>query len=139
MTMKQADLDLTKVMVLLQRRYNFIREIHKLTKELADALARNDDVSTSMILQMRAEEMGKADDCKDELWRLGEHDRKAQEKLRLLILSEPQEDAGEDLEEKKIFEIRRKTQAMIDEIREIDQRLSQKLAGEKSYYEKAAR
>ena len=55
--MKQTELDVTKVMVLLQRRYNDIREIHKLTKELAEALARNDDVSTSMILQMRAEEM----------------------------------------------------------------------------------
>ncbi|MCI8853976.1 MAG: hypothetical protein HFI31_07740 [Lachnospiraceae bacterium] len=137
--MKQTELDVTKVMVLLQRRYNDIREIHKLTKELAEALARNDDVSTSMILQMRAEEMGKADNCTNEIWQLGENDRKAQEKLRLLVVSEPGEDAGENLEEKKIFEIRRKTQAMIDEIREIDQRLSQKLAGEKSYYEKAAR
>ena len=137
--MRQAELDLTKLMVLLQRRYNFIREIHKLTKELEEALARNDDVSTSMILQMRAEEMGKADDCADAIWRLGENDRKAQERLRLLMLSEPQEDSGEEPEEKKIFEIRRKTQSMIEEIREIDQRLSQKLAGEKSYYEKAAR
>lgn len=137
--MRQAELDLAKLMVLLQRRYNFIREIHKLTKELEEALVRNDDVSTSMILQMRAEEMGKADDCTDMIWRLGEDDRKAQERLRLLMLSEPQEDAGEEPEEKKIFEIRRKTQTMIDEIREIDQRLSQKLAGEKSYYEKAAR
>lgn len=137
--MGQAQLDLTKLMVLLQRRYNFIREIHKLTKELEEALVRNDDVSTSMILQMRAEEMGKADDCTDTIWRLGEDDRKAQERLRLLMLSEPQEDSGEEPEEKKIFEIRRKTQTMIDEIREIDQRLSQKLAGEKSYYEKAAR
>lgn len=137
--MEQAQLDLTKLMVLLQRRYNFIREIHKLTKELEEALVRNDDVSTSMILQMRAEEMGKADDCTDTIWRLGEDDRKAQERLRLLMLSEPQEDAGEEPEEKKIFEIRRKTQTMIDEIREIDQRLSQKLAGEKSYYVKAAR
>lgn len=137
--MRQAELDLTKLMVLLQRHYNFIREIHKLTKELEEALARNDDVSTSMILQMRAEEMGKADDCADAIWRLGENDRKAQERLRLLMLSEPQEDSGEEPEEKKIFEIRRKTQSMIEEIREIDQRLSQKLAGEKSYYEKAAR
>lgn len=137
--MKQTELDVTKVMVLLQRRYNNIREIYKLTKELEEALARNDDVSTSMILQMRAEEMGKADNCTNEIWQLGENDRKAQEKLRLLVVSEPGEDAGENLEEKKIFEIRRKTQAMIDEIREIDQRLSQKLAGEKSYYEKAAR
>ena len=137
--MKQTELDVTKVMVLLQRRYNDIREIHKLTKELAEALARNDDVSTSMILQMRAEEMGKADNCTNEIWQLGENDRKAQEKLRLLVISEPEEGMGESPEEKKIYEIRRKTQTIIDELREMDERLNRRLAGDKSYYGKQVR
>lgn len=39
-------LDVAKVMILLQRRYNFICEIRKITKDLEDALARNDEVST---------------------------------------------------------------------------------------------
>lgn len=134
--MAQTELDVKKVMILLQRRYNYIREISMQTKELEDSLARNDDVSTSLILQMRADGMAKADDCTDEIWRLAENDRKAQEKLRLLVMSEPKEGVGESPEEKKIYEIRRKTQTIIDELRETDERLSRKLAGEKSYYGK---
>ncbi|MCI8416952.1 MAG: hypothetical protein HFI33_05525 [Lachnospiraceae bacterium] len=134
--MAQTELDVKKVMILLQRRYNYIREISMQTKELEDSLARNDDVSTSLILQMRADGMAKADDCTDEIWRLAENDRKAQEKLRLLVMSEPKEGVGESPEEKKIYEIRRKTQTIIDELRETDKRLSRKLAGEKSYYGK---
>lgn len=132
--MAQAELDMTKVMVLLQRRYNVIREISKLSRELSEALSRNDDVSTSMVLQMRAEEMAKADECTRELWQLAGDDKKAQEQLRLLVMSELRENAGESPEEKKIYEIRRKTQTMIEEIRALDQRLSRKLAGDKSYY-----
>lgn len=137
--MAQAELDRTKVMVLLQRRYNVIREVGRLSRELSDALSRNDEVSTSMILQMRAEEMAKADECIHELWQLAGSDGKAQRELRLLVMSELKEGAGESPEEKKIYEIRRKTQDMIDEIRELDQRMSRKLAGERSYYEEQGR
>ncbi len=137
--MAQTELDVKKVMILLQRRYNYIREISMQTKELEDSLARNDDVSTSLILQMRADGMAKADDCTDEIWRLAENDRKAQEKLRLLVISEPEEGMGESPEEKKIYEIRRKTQTIIDELREMDERLNRRLAGDKSYYGKQVR
>lgn len=132
--MAQTALDVTKVMILLQRRYNFMREIRRLTGELEEALARNDEVSTSMVLQMRADEMAKADNCIHELWKLGGDDKKAQRRLCLLMMSEPDETASEDPEERKIYEIRRKTQTLIDELREIDRRLSRKLAGDKSYY-----
>ena len=120
-------LDVAKVMILLQRRYNFICEIRKITKDLEDALARNDEVSTGMVLQMRADEMAKADDCTDEIWNLAGTDKEAQMKLRLLMVSDPQEMVGESAEEKKIYEIRRKTRA-------VDKRLSRKLTGERSYY-----
>lgn len=132
--MAQAELDRAKVMILLQRRYNVIREISRLSRELSDALSRNDDVTTSMVLQMRAEEMAKADECIHEIWQLAGEDGKAQRELRLLIMSDFKEDAGESPEEKKIYEIRRKTQDIIDEVRSLDQRLSRKLAGDRSYY-----
>ncbi len=127
-------LDVAKVMILLQRRYNFICEIRKITRDLEDALARNDEVSTGMILQMRADEMAKADNCTDELWNLAGTDKEAQMKLRLLMVSDPQEMVGESVEEKKIYEIRRKTREIIEELRTVDKRLSRKLTGERSYY-----
>ena len=52
-----------KVMILVQRRLSLIQGISRLTAELADALSRRDEVSVNMLLQMRADEMGKLDEC----------------------------------------------------------------------------
>ena len=127
-------LDVTKVMILLQRRYSSIREIDLVTKELEEAFVRGDEVSAVMLLEMRADEMAKADDCTDEIWNLAGTDKEAQMKLRLLMVSDPQEMVGESAEEKKIYEIRRKTREIIEELRTVDKRLSRKLTGERSYY-----
>ena len=51
-------LDTVKVMVLLQRKYNAIREIGRLTRDLGEAFTRNDDISAAMLLEMR--EIGRA-------------------------------------------------------------------------------
>lgn len=132
--MAQTELDMTKVMILLQRRRNVIWEVSRLTGELEQAMGRNDEVSIAMILQMRAEEMAKIDECMNEIWQMAETSQEAQKKLRLLILSEPKEGAGETPEEKKIYEIRRNTQHLLDELRVVDERLNRKVAGEKSFY-----
>ena len=88
-------LDVTKVMILLQRRYSSIREIDRVTKELEEAFVRGDEVSAVMLLEMRADEMAKADECTDAIWQLGEEDRNAYQKLRLLMLSDPEQTFGE--------------------------------------------
>ncbi|NBH34236.1 hypothetical protein D3Z58_11850 [Clostridiaceae bacterium] len=127
-------LDVTKVMILLQRRYSSIREIDRVTKELEEAFVRGDEVSAVMLLEMRADEMAKADECTDAIWQLGEEDRNAYQKLRLLMLSDPEQTFGESPEEKKIYEIRRKTQETLDKLRTVDQRLNRNVTREKSYY-----
>lgn len=138
--MAQSELDMRQILILFQRRYNAIREVSRLTEELADALSRNDEVSVTMLLGMRAEEMAGFDDCTGEIWQMCRH--KSQEtvqKIRQLVTSDPSENAGESPEEKKIYEIRRKTQAVIDQVRIVDERLNRKVTGEKSYYKAAAR
>ena len=132
--MAQTELDITRVMILLQRRRNFIWEVSRLTGELEQAMGRNDEISIAMILQMRADEMAKIDECTNEIWQMAENGQEAQRKLRLLMTSEPKEGAGETPEEKKIYEIRRKTQHLLDELRRVDERLNRKVAGDKSYY-----
>ena len=127
-------LDVTKVMILLQRRYSSIREIDRVTKELEEAFVRGDEVSAVMLLEMRADEMAKADECTDAIWQLGEEDRNAYQKLRLLMLSDPEQTFGESPEEKKIYESRRKTQETLDKLRTVDQRLNRNVTREKSYY-----
>lgn len=130
------ELDTTKVMVLLQRKWNSIREIDRLTKELEEAFARNDEISVAMLLQLRADEMVAIEHCMEELLQLGEVSRKDYEALHELITADPQEHAGKTPEEKKIYEIRRKTQLLLDKLHESDQRLNQKMTGKKSYYRK---
>lgn len=138
--MVQLELNMEKIMILFQRRYNFIREVKRLTDELAEALARNDQVSATMILEMRADELTRFDDCTGEIWRMCEHSsQETVQKIRQLITSELSKVSGESLQEKKIYEIRRKTQAVIEQVRTIDERLNRKVTGEKSYYKAAVR
>lgn len=128
------EVNVTKVMILLQRRYNSIREVDRLTKELEKVIARGDEVSTMMLLEMRGEELGKIDQCMEEIWEMGESDKGQNKILSDLLLSDPAERVGKSQEEEKIFEIRRKTQGILKSLRIADQRLSQKLTGKKSYY-----
>lgn len=137
--MEKTELDLGKVMILFQRRYNFIREIDRLTDELSDAMARNDEVSVALVLQMRADEMAKFDECTNEIWQMSRISKAAFYKIRTLIQSDPAEQTGESPEEKKIYDIRRKTQTVIDRLRVIDERLNRRAAGKKSFYGSAVR
>lgn len=134
--MAQAELDVTKVMILLQRKWNAIQEMSKLTKEMEDTFARNDQVSVDMLLQLREDEMEKVDHCMEEIWRLGEGDGDVYAKLSALVTSDPAEGAWETPEEKKIFEIRQKTQSLLEDLRKADRRLNQRMAGKKSFYKK---
>ena len=128
------EVDMTKVMILLQRRYNSVREVDRLTKELEKVIARGDEVSTMLILEMRGEELGKIDQCMEEIWEMGVSDKGQNEILRDLLLSDPVERVGKSREEEKIFEIRQKTEGILKSLRVVDQRLNQKLTGKKSYY-----
>lgn len=128
------EIDIERVMILLQRRYGAVREFDRLTGELEEFVARNDEVSASMILDLRGDEMEKADQCMEELRQMGESSREIYEQLQALIASDLDTVVGESTEERKIYEIRRKTQDIIDRLRQRDQRLSERLAGEKSFY-----
>ena len=123
-----------KVMVLLQRRYNAVRELDRLTKELEQCIGRNDSISAAMVLQLRGEEMGKIEACMEEIWQMGESSRENYEYLQGLVASELGEAQGKTPEEKKIFEIRRKTEDVLEGLREMDERLNRKLAMGKAHY-----
>lgn len=123
------ELDLTKVMILLQRKWNSVRELDRLTNELEEIVERDDGISAVMILQLRDDEMLKIEQCMEELWQLGEVSREASEKLRQLIASDLDKAEGAAPEEKKIFEIRQKTQVLLDKLKKKDQELNRRMAG----------
>ena len=57
------NLDLEQIMILLQRRYRAFQEISRLTSELGEAVSRRDEVSASLLLEMRADEISVVDTC----------------------------------------------------------------------------
>ena len=75
------ELDLMKVMILLQRKWNSVRELDRLTCELEEIVERDDGISAVMILQLRDDEMLKIEQCMEDIWQLGEVSREASEKL----------------------------------------------------------
>ncbi|MCI8837198.1 MAG: hypothetical protein HFG74_03945 [Hungatella sp.] len=126
-----------RIMILLQRRYSAIRELDRLTSELEETIIRNDGISAAMVLQLREDEMEKADRCMEEIRQMGESDRESYEKVCSLVDVDPAKAVGGTKEEEKIFEIRRKTQAVIEKLRRTDQRLNFRVAGDKSFYKTA--
>ncbi len=131
------EVNIEKIMILLQRRYTAIQELDRLTRELEEIIARNDGISAVMLLQLRGDEMEKADRCMEEIWQMSEDSIEAYEKIKSLVLSDLEKAVGGSKEEERIFDIRRKTQVVIERLRRTDQRLSQRLAGEKSFYKTA--
>jgi len=125
---------MTMVMRLLQRKCSSVRELSRLTKELEGIFARNDEVSASLLLQMRQEELGKIDECMEQIWQMGRDDPSVNEKLRWLILADPDDAEGKSFEEKKIFEIRKKTQVLLEELKTSDRQMNKRLSARKSHY-----
>lgn len=128
------EFNIERIMILLQRKYGAIQEILRLTKELEEIVNRNDGISAAMILQLRGDEMVKAEQCMEELWQMGESSKEAYDKLQVLMTSDLDQAVGTTKEEKKIYEIRRRTRTVLDQVQAIDERLNRRLAGDKSFY-----
>ena len=128
-------LDLEQVMVLLQRRYNFLREIKRLTADLQDAVSREDSVSAGLILQMRADEMENIENCQELIWRMAEEGQRENEDIHRLMSGEFLSMAeGMSYEEDKILKLRKKTAALNKEIQDADKIVNKTAAGTKSFY-----
>ena len=124
-------LDLEQVMVLLQRRYNFLREIKRLTADLQDAVSREDSVSAGLILQMRADEMENIENCQELIWRMAEKGQRENEDIQRLMSGEFLSMAeGMSYEEDKIL----KPATLIKEIQDADKIVNKRAAGTKSFY-----
>ena len=127
------ELDLREVMILLQRKWNSIRELDRLTGEMEETFELNDGISAAMLLQLRQDEMLKIERCMEDIWQLGEVSPTASAKLRELIASDLEKAVGKTPEEKKIYEIRRKTQDLLEKLKKKDQELNRRMHGKKSY------
>lgn len=136
-------LDLERMMILMQRRFNSIREIHRLTEELAETCSRNDQVSASMLLKMRGDELVTCDACIRDIWELAENGGDDAVQVRRLMKLDISQEASQEIlaslenrEEKTIYEIRRKTGEVLEKIHRTDRMINQRVGGKKSFYNK---
>lgn len=128
-------LDLEQMALLLQKRYNCLKKIDELTDELCHAFARHDEVSASLLLEMRAEAIAGLDEATGQVWDLAKAGAREAAEVRRLMHEDPFEVSQKDSwEENKIFEVRRKTILLIRQIQEKDRRMNLSAGGEKSYY-----
>ena len=128
--------ELETIMICLQRRYNILREISRLTDELLDAAEREDAISTGLLLEMRGEQMERHATCEGDLMQITEKVPELRKELYRLAFGPIEElpaaacksqDEKEKWIRQKIYEIRSHTQALIEEIRNRDDRITRKV------------
>ena len=126
---------LSEILRRVQKNYMRMIEIERLTKELGDALSRNDQDTVLLLLKMRGDEMNRASETRGEiqtiLKALNSEDRKEIEAL----MAGDRQGQAEDFESEKIEEISRQLRQTQERIVHIDKAVSRKLAGTDSYYQ----
>ena len=119
----------------VQRRYQSVNEVFRVTKEIADVLSRDDRVAAQMLLGMRQEEIDHLVESEEKIYLILECVDQ-QERASILALLKGEREALSDasFEEKKIGEIGNNIRRNLEKI--VDRMVSVKLAGKDSFYQK---
>ncbi|MCI8294270.1 MAG: hypothetical protein HFH53_12180 [Hespellia sp.] len=125
---------LLEILKRMQKNYMHITEIERLTKEMGDALSRNDQESVQLLLQMRQEEMDQADVARNEMRMITEV-LSPEDRSEVEALFTEENVRTEDFESTKIVELSRQIMRVRERVIAIDQTISSKLAGKESYYQ----
>ena len=115
-----------------KRRYALLSELFDLTKQLAEAVDRDDEIATRMLLSMREEPLEKMRQVEENLTRqraaLAEEDGRRLEEL----LSGAQ---ARQAEETALSEQVGTNRRLLSQLVELDKRVNKKVTGEKSIYQ----
>ena len=123
----------TKLMeahVQARRIYNALGEVENLSRQVAEALDRNDPVAVRMLLAMREEPILAAHHARDILRQMLE-DAEDTARLRALLNGA----AAENSEESGLANQIALNERLLKQVQELDRGLSQKIARDKSVYE----
>lgn len=125
---------LVEIMKKLQKKYNSVNEICKTTQEMQEALSRDDRVSMQMLISMRQSDIDTATDCdRDIRYLLSVLAPKKRDQVRgWLNIGDAKESDG--FEAVKIGEIAESIRKVLNKTLQIDQRMSQRVAGKDSFY-----
>ena len=126
----------TEILKRVQRNYRHMVEIERVTKELADALSRNDQESVQLLMKMRQEELEQFMGTKQEIRMLVEAGGEEKEKLKSWLQGEDKHQP-EGFEEKKLLEISMQIRQILKRTIDIDKMFNSRVAGKDSYYQSA--
>ena len=122
-------------LVQMKRTGNLLNELWDLTQQLGQSVDRNDQVSTQMLIAMREEPLGKLQDAdralRDQLETLP--DRQAAAVLAGMLNGGPPADPAQKMQQMLCEQVASNNRRL-QQIRELDQRLNQRLARENSAY-----
>jgi len=125
--------DWLELTVLERKKYNYLIEVQDLTRQMAETLDRNDQVSTRMLVAMRQDPIRQLEEVE------------SGEKVRLSILTEEDRarvkalkdgKTAQDENERVFADQAGKTRRLLEQVVELDRRISLRMAGEHSYYHK---
>ncbi|MFR3730917.1 hypothetical protein [Lacrimispora sp.] len=127
---------LIEILKEVQKKSQCILEIERITKEIGEALSRNDRTSVQLLLGMRQEEMDNGDISENNIQRLisvleGEDRQKV-----ISLLSGEEYKKTETLLEKKIVEKCKNMQMVLKRTIDLDRHISLRLAGKDSFYQR---
>lgn len=121
-------LDLT---VLERKKYNLLSEVMDLSRQLGEAMDRNDDVSVRLTLAMRQEPILQLEEVKRSVERKRETMAPEElERVNALNSGGEPRDTDEAVYEKQAGSVRR----LLERVLELDQRLNRRMAGKDSFY-----
>ena len=127
---------LTEVLKRVQRNYMHMVEIERVTKELGDAMSRNDQESIQLLMKMRQEEMEGFGETKQEIRLLVEAAGEDKEKIISWLRGEDKHQA-ESFEAGKIKELSCQVLQVLNRTIDIDKIINLKVTGKDSYYQSA--
>lgn len=126
---------LIEILKELQKKYQCITEIEKITREIGEALSRNDRTSVQILLGMRQEEMDTADISEKNIRYLLSVASPNDSIQIVKWLKGEAEEIPENLFAKKMIEKGKSIQMLLQRTIELDRHISIRLAGQDSYYQ----
>lgn len=125
----------TELLKQLQGRYQALNEVFRITKEIADALSRDDRVAVQMLLEMRQEELDHLAKSEEKIYMLLECvDQQERAEILALLKGEQKVSPDASFGEKKCGEIGENIRRNLEKVLELDRMVSVKLAGKDSFY-----
>ena len=125
--------DWLELTVLERKKYNCLLEVEDVTRQLAQALDRNDQVSVRMLVAMRQDPLLQLEEVdrgeKQRQSALPEEDRR---RVQALLRDQTPRYDGEEA----FLEQAGKTRRLLERVVEMDRRINMRMAGDHSFYSK---